>query len=431
MAVSNAGKRAFGIGFIAVVVGLIGLSVATFEKVFTDVVLVSLRTDRVGSQLKSGSDVKIRGLIVGEVRDIVADDKGATLHLALDPALVGQIPSNVSARLLPKTLFGERFVDLVAPERAARPIRAGDLIPQDRTTVAIELEQVFDDLLPLLRAVKPEKLATTLNALATTLDGRGEQIGENIVVVDDYFKRLNPEMPVIKADISGLADLASTYEVAGPELLRAAKALLTTNATIVEKKDELAGFLAGTAGFANHAAGFLEANQDRLIQLGQVQRPTLALLAKHSPIYPCFAQGLVNWLPRADGMFAGGQMHITLETAPQTKPYHPGEEPRWGDKRAPDCKGLPNAKGSQAHPRGGSKYADGTDGSPTYANSALPQAFLGASGASIPNADSGLSGTADEQAIVSALLTPGATGDASLTTLLAGPMLRGSVVSSS
>ncbi len=249
------------------------------------------------------------------------------------------------------------------------------------------------------------------------------------MLVDSYFKRLNPEMPVIQADISGLADLASTYEVAGPELLRAAKALLTTNATIVEKKDELAGFLAGTAGFANHAAGFLEANQDRLIQLGQVQRPTLALLAKHSPIYPCFAQGLVDWLPRADGIFAGGRMHITLETAPQTQPYHPGEEPRWGDERGPDCKGLPDPKGGQANPRGGSKFDDGTDGAPTHAQSALPRAFLGSSGAAIPNADTGLAGTADEQAVVSALLTPGSTGDASLTTLLAGPILRGSVVS--
>ena len=428
---SNAGRRAYGIGFVVIVLTLIGLSVATFEKVFTDVVRVTLRTDRIGSQLRSGSDVKIRGLIVGEVRDIAADDKGATLDLALDPALVGQIPSNVNARLLPKTLFGERFVDLVAPATAARPLRAGDTIPQDRTTVAIELEQVFDDLLPLLRAVKPEKLAATLNALATTLDGRGQQIGDNLVLVDSYFTRLNPELPVIRADISGLADLASTYEKAGPELLRAAKALLTTNATVVEKKDELAGFLAGTAGFANHAAGFLEANQDRLIQLGQVQRPTLALLAKHSPIYPCFAQGLVDWLPRADALFAGGRMHITLETVPQTKPYHPGEEPRWRDKRGPDCKGLPGAKGSQAHPRGGSTYDDGTDGSATTAQSALPQAFLGASGAAIPDADSGLAGTEDEQALVAALLTPGSTQDPALTTLLAGPMLRGTVVSTS
>lgn len=435
---SSTSKRIFGMAFIVVVVGLIGLSVAMFEKVFTDIVPVALRTDRIGSQMRPGADVKIRGLIIGEVRSITASDEGATLDLALDPALVAQVPSNVSARLLPKTLFGERYVDLVAPDAPARPMRAGDVIGQDRTSVAIELEKVFDDLLPLLRSVRPEKLAATLNALATTLDGRGERIGQNLVLVDSYFKQLNPRMPTIRADISGLADLASTYADAGPELLRAAKALLTTNATIVEKKDVLAGFLAGTAGFANHTAGFLEANQDRIIQLGQVQRPTLAVLAKHSPIYPCFAAGLVRWLPRANGMFAGGQMHITLETAPQRKGYHPGEEPRWRDKRAPSCKGLPDRVGSQAHPRVGSKFDDGTDGAPTYVeHGVLPSAFLAKDGAAIPDADAGLAGTADEQALVAALFarTDGTEAYAdptpALTTLLVGPLLRGAVVSSS
>ena len=41
--------------------------------------------------------------------------------------MVGLIPANVTARLLPKTLFGERFVDLVSPQAgdAATPIRDG------------------------------------------------------------------------------------------------------------------------------------------------------------------------------------------------------------------------------------------------------------------------------------------------------------------
>ena len=96
-------------------------------------------------------------------------------------------------------------MDLVARRR--RPIRAGDVIGQDRTTVAIELERVFEDLLPLLRTVRPEKLAATLNALATTLDGRGTRLGKNLVLADAYFAELNPRMPTIQADISGLADL--------------------------------------------------------------------------------------------------------------------------------------------------------------------------------------------------------------------------------
>ena len=426
------GHRTYGVAFILVVALLLSLSIASFKKVFTEVVEVTLRTDRIGSQLQESSDVKIRGLIVGEVRTIQSSDKGATLHLALKPEMIDLIPAKVSARLLPKTLFGERYVDLVPPKgEPGRAIRAGDVIPQDRTSVAIELEKVFDDLLPLLRSIDPAKLSATLNALATALDGRGTALGKNLVLVDEYFTKLNPHLPTIQADISGLADLASTYAVAAPELLRAAKALLTTNATIVEKQKELAGFLAGTAGFANTTAGFLETNQNRIIQVGRVQRPTLQVLAKHSPIYPCFTQGLVDWLPRANQLFRDGQMHITLEFVPQTKAYHPGEEPAWHDKRAPDCKGLPdNVQGSQADPRGGSKFDDGTDGAPSYAtNSALPQAFLAPEGARIPAVDSGLAGTVEEQQIVGALvgLEPGE--DASVATLLAGPMMRGTVVS--
>ena len=41
---------------------------------------------------------------------------GATIELAIDPDHLDEIPADVSARLLPKTLFGERFVSLVPPE---------------------------------------------------------------------------------------------------------------------------------------------------------------------------------------------------------------------------------------------------------------------------------------------------------------------------
>ena len=57
-------------------------------------------------------------MIVGEVRSVSSDGRKATIDLALQPRTVGLIPANVSARLLPKTLFGEKFVDLVLPPAA-------------------------------------------------------------------------------------------------------------------------------------------------------------------------------------------------------------------------------------------------------------------------------------------------------------------------
>jgi phospholipid/cholesterol/gamma-HCH transport system substrate-binding protein len=427
-ALSRLGNRTYGVGFILVVALLVGLSVASFQKRFTSVVMVNLLTDRIGSQLQTSSDVKIRGLIVGEVRSIETTGKGARLQLALKPEMVDLIPANVSARLLPKTLFGERYVDLVAPAGVTgRHIAKGDTIGQDRTSVAIELERVFADLLPLLRTVQPEKLSATLNALATALEGRGTQLGQNLVLVDSYFKQINPKLPVIKADISGLADLASTYAVAAPDLVRAAKALVTTSTTIVEKKDALAGFLAGTAGFANTTADFLDANGPRIIRVGAVQRPTVEMLARYSPQYPCIATAMTNWIPRIDEAWRDKTFHITVEVTQQRPGYQPGEEPRWGENRGPSCQGLPGRFGTQENPWKGNHFDDGTNHSSASAGSALPSMFSGASGQSIAAADSGLAGTEQEQEVVAALLSPSGTRSA-ITTLLAGPMLRGTVV---
>ena len=429
----------YGVVFIVVLALLVGLSVATYQQRFTPVDLVTLKTDHVGNQLQETSDVKVRGLIVGQVRRIEHVGDGAQVTLALQPGQIGQVPSNVRARLLPKTLFGERYVDLVIPPHPSRtPLHAGDVIGQDRTSTAIELEQVFDHLLPLLRTVKPAQLATTLNAMATALEGRGESLGQNLVLADQYLSAFNPNLPVLKQDISGLADVASLYAAAAPDLLTMARNLSTTSKTLVAKQSALAGFLAGTTGFARTATSVLNEDGDRLIRVGRVSRPTLDLLREYSPIYACFAKGLAGWVPRIDQAFGAHSLHITLEVVPQRPAYQPGEEPAWVADRGPDCKGLPAPTGSQAHPYTGDHIPDGTrdiysgkgsDGSGS-SNSALPGAF--ASGSSYVDPSSGAAGTPGEQAVTDALFAPvlGTTPQAmpDISNLLLGPLVRGTQV---
>ena len=165
--------------------------------------LVSLKTDHTGNSLQDGSDVKERGIIVGSVRSVKVDsgpDGGCvnqqvacvTVTLALDPSKVNEIPKNVSAQILPKTIFGEQYVDLEIPQNKAAPIKAGDTISQDRSQGALETEKVLGDLLPLLQAVKPAELNATLTAVATALQGRGEELGKTLVQMDTYLKGLNP-----------------------------------------------------------------------------------------------------------------------------------------------------------------------------------------------------------------------------------------------
>ncbi|MGH3585205.1 MAG: MlaD family protein, partial [Pseudonocardia sp.] len=108
--------RLLGVVFVAALVAMVGLAVGRYAGVFESPVPVTLRVERAGTQLAERADVKVRGLEVGEVSAVTTDGTGATVELALDPEKVDLIPANVSAQLIPKTLFGERYVSLVLPD---------------------------------------------------------------------------------------------------------------------------------------------------------------------------------------------------------------------------------------------------------------------------------------------------------------------------
>ncbi|MGP3952861.1 MCE family protein [Streptomyces sp. 7N604] len=409
--------RLYGIVFIVVLGLLLALTVAIYQKAFTPSVPITLQATTTGNQLEPPADVKLRGLIVGEVREVRADGEKATLDIDLKPEHTSRIPADVQARLLPKTLFGEKYVDLVVPDHSPqRPIQAGDVITQDRTKAGMELQKLMDDLLPLLRAVQPGKLNATLSAFADALEGRGDEIGTNLVRVERYFHELNPHMPAMQANISKFADVAEIYADAAPDLARILRNSIASSKTLVEKKQTFASALTGTTTFAGTAENVIDDNSERLIGLARVSRPTLALLARYSPEYPCLLRGLVKSEPLAEQIFKGGKMHITLEVALPRSPYSPGEEPRYAERSGPSCRGLP----SPQKPFPGAKLNDGTKGS-------------GSSSHSTPGLLSGVTGTAAEQQVVGSLVAPvmGVPADEvpGVATLLFGPMARGTAVS--
>ena len=97
--------KLYGAGLLAVVAGLVTLSVLFFNQAFTSFDHVTVHVQRAGLQLLPGSDVKVRGLIVGDVESITSTGNGADIKLRLNPSMAKRIPSNVTVRMLPKTVF--------------------------------------------------------------------------------------------------------------------------------------------------------------------------------------------------------------------------------------------------------------------------------------------------------------------------------------
>ncbi len=430
-------RRLQGLLFVVVLLALVGLSVGRYAGAFDSGVPVTLQVDRVGNQLADRADVKVRGLDVGRVTSVTTDGDAATVEMSIDPDKVDLIPANVSARLIPKTLFGERYVSLVLPDGShAPPLAAGDVIPMDRSESARELERVLDGLLPLLTAVEPQELATTLGAMSQALEGRGENLGQTLVRLQQLTSGLRPAIPDLQADITQLADFAANVDKAAPDLLDALEDFTVTSRTVVEQRAQLRELLTSVTSASDDLRRFLDANGENIISLADSSRPTLETLARYSPEFPCLFNQLAGLVPRLDEAFGAGSdhpgLHATIEIVASQGKYEPDQdEPRYLDDRGPRCYPI-QIPGPDQPPDG--PFKDGTEphkNPPTNTQYGDAEDF-GAVPTSYSGADMGVPNSPGERQVVNELLAlqQGTSPEAvpAWSTMLVGPLYRGTEV---
>ncbi|HWG94826.1 MAG TPA: MCE family protein [Mycobacteriales bacterium] len=356
-------QRLTGLVFLAVLAGLVGLSIASYQKAFTPWTDVVLQADRVGNQLTQGADVKARGVIVGEVESVRATAEGAELRLRLHPDRAARVPADARAQILPKTLFGEKFVSLVFEgdgDGVDRPLTEGTVIAQDRSATAREFSEALDALLPFLQTLEPEGLSTTLNAVSTALRGRGDRIGSNLVLARDFFAEFNPELGRLAANNRGLADFADTLDAAAPDVLALFEDLSVINRNLVRDEPALDRFLQASTGVARTLEDFTRENEQRFITLARESVPNLQVYERYSPQFPCMSAALVEdhrQIANAFGTLQPG-LHITLEFTQDNGGYVPGDETEYLDDAGPTCRSL----GREGRERPIPEYREGKDG---------------------------------------------------------------------
>ena len=418
--------KLIGVLFIALICTGVWFTFAIFTKKFADYEEVSLETSSAGLQLPERADVKLRGVLVGEVLDMTAGGDGARLQLGLYPSEVDTIPANVTARIEPKTLFGEKYVALQIPDDgpAGDPIQAGDTIKQ--TVVATEVEETLNDLYPLLRAVQPAEINKTLNALATALEGRGDKIGENLETLDSYLKRMNPQIPALVEDLRLLSKTSDLYAEVFPDLATTLRNQVTTGNTLKGREAKLNKLFDDVTGFSNTTRGFLAENGENIVRVNQLSAQQLRVFAKYAPEFPCLISGIVNAGKLQAEAFRGFTLHINLELLPnQPRQYGPQDKPRYGDKRGPYCGKLPAPNYNQSNIAPFPDNADDGVDEPTG---------KGTNRAGLPWAESSAyAGSTEEAEFLRSVLAASLGRDSSevsdLSVLLFGPVARGTEMS--
>ena len=349
-----------GIVFLTILALLVAFSIAIYDKAFTRFTTVSVKAQSAGLQLSQFGDVRRHGVLVGRVHDVTNDGKQAVIRLDLSPASAKDIPENVSIEILPTTLFGQKFIDIVDPaDPSQKSLSSGDVIPSSRVHTNVELQKILANLFPLLRSIRPADLSATLYAIANALRGRGDQIGRTFVELDDYLTAINVHLPTLQQDLVLLAKVSKTYAIAAPDLVRLLRNATTTAHTLTAKESQLRGFFDDVTGLSTTSTRVLTTNAANIERGAALSKPLLGLLDTYSPEFPCLLKGAARYAGRLNEIFSGGRVRQSMSfAATQKRPYDQRDIPQYGEHRAPQCYGLPYPK--QPLP-GPTDFHNGTD----------------------------------------------------------------------
>jgi phospholipid/cholesterol/gamma-HCH transport system substrate-binding protein len=228
----------------------------------------------------AGNDVRVDGILAGQVKKIELVDNKARLTLRLSGDFA-PVHRDATVAVRPVSLLGERFVDLDRGSAAAPALPDGGLIPATQTRRSVDL----DEVLSAVDQPTGDALKAMIVGLGGGLAGRGA----------DAARALQTLGPALE-DTAGLLNLLNGQNALLQQLIdRAQPALSALGADRGARLDQLMtstkGLLDTTAASApalaaslNRLPGALATARAAFVELAGLAGTTTPLLASLRPL---------------------------------------------------------------------------------------------------------------------------------------------------
>jgi phospholipid/cholesterol/gamma-HCH transport system substrate-binding protein len=134
---------------------------------------VTMQLPATGGLYKSGN-VTYRGTEVGRVKSVDLTRGGVQAVLSLDSDIA--IPSDVEAQVHSQSAIGEQYVALLPRSAGSPPLKDGDVIPRDRTSIPPDINTLLDDVNRGLKAIPEDNLKTVVDESYLAFGGLGPEL---------------------------------------------------------------------------------------------------------------------------------------------------------------------------------------------------------------------------------------------------------------
>jgi len=160
-----------------------------------------------------GDDVRIRGVPVGKVEKIEPQPLRSKISFWFDRKY--KVPADAKAVILSPQLVTGRAIQLTPPFTGGPTMGNGAVIPQDRTAVPVEWDDLRDQLQRVTELLKPTQpggvstLGSLINTAADNLRGQGPTIRDSIIKLSQTMSALGDHSKDIFSTFKNLSTLVT------------------------------------------------------------------------------------------------------------------------------------------------------------------------------------------------------------------------------
>lgn len=277
--------------------------------------------------------VRYSGVNVGRISGIESGTESSIVRLQIEADSIDLIPAAVAARVVPRTFFGDIYIQLVddPTRRSDQSLADGDELHADTGPDAVALYGVYTRLVDVLDRMQPQKMQVALSALSQALDGRGATVGRVVDRLDSASRILAPAVETFLESTPAFLTVLQALDTAAPDVLATLSSAASVSQSMVDNTDALNETFAAAAGLAPVATGFIGEQRQRVVTVFDATGTILATTAANPA-------GLVGTLDRArtfgaagGRVFATGHFDITaVPTFADPLPYSAADCPSYG-----------------------------------------------------------------------------------------------------
>ncbi|OBG16693.1 mammalian cell entry protein [Mycolicibacterium celeriflavum] len=191
------------------------------------------------SRLKEGQDVRIAGIVVGNVKDIEIRDGHASVTFDVNKRFA--LYTSTRAVIRYQDLVGNRYLEITAGPGDLRRLPPGATIPQSHTEPALDLDALLGGLRPVLKGLDATKVNEISNAVIELLQGKGGALADILSSTGSFTRNLASRDQLIGDVITDLNEVLSAVDGRSAELDKSVDQLQKLVSALAAGRGPIAG----------------------------------------------------------------------------------------------------------------------------------------------------------------------------------------------